>query len=69
MKKHKEKIIAVVVFILANIICPILVSKVENIDFINAFITMWKAIYIKYINFFYTNMGNNYHNNYYIYIY
>ena len=45
MKKHKEKIIAVVVFILANIICPIFVSKVENIDFINAFITMWKAIW------------------------
>ena len=41
LKKYKEKIIAIVIFILANIICPIFVSKVENIDFKNAFAIMW----------------------------
>ena len=44
-KKYKEKIIAVVIFILANIICPIFVSKFENIDFKNAFAIMWKKIF------------------------
>lgn len=45
IKEYKDKIIAVVVFLLANIICPIIVSKIQNIDFINAFVTMWKKIF------------------------
>ena len=45
LKKYKEKIIAIVIFILANIICPIFVSKVENIDFKNAFAIMWRKIF------------------------
>lgn len=45
IKKYKEKIIAVVIFILANIICPIIVSKIENVDFKNAFTTIWKKIF------------------------
>lgn len=45
LKKYKEKIIAVAIFILANIICPIFVSKFENIDFKNAFAIMWKKIF------------------------
>jgi len=50
-KKYKEKIIAIGIFILANIICPILVSKFENIDLKNAFTIMWKKIFevIKFI--------------------
>ena len=45
IKKYKEKIIAVVIFILANIICPIIVSKIENVDFKNAFTIIWKKIF------------------------
>lgn len=45
IKKYKEKIIAVVIFILANIICPIIVSKIENIDFKNAYTIIWKKIF------------------------
>ena len=44
LDKIKKKIIPIGLFILANIICPIIVSKIENINYKDAFFSLWTKI-------------------------